>query len=245
MKKRLMIWLLGLGLLAMPPYGFFASEVRGDDIDEYGEETEETSPVIAADEYSFSLTLKVPQVLNNTSSLGERKFKTQHIKGKMYIVWHEDGTFSIEFSDLVNKNFKVRGVNVTYDAIPDESVFPRFNYIGNNKTGKFSTPCLCFAVVLEPSYALGGATEDNSFTLVLSGKGTSSFKKDQNRTVAKTFSGYAAGRQGCGCAAYGHKSPTRDATVCGPGERDNDVVATFGKWTATWKAGCYIGCYCR
>lgn len=234
MKLKMLAFLMGIGLLSIPPYYGNTSAARADDIEE-----ENTVSAIAEDVYDFTLSLKVPQVLENNLSTGYRKFKAQKIKGKMYIVWMGDGSFRIEFSDLVNKNFKVRGVNVTYEGIQDESIYPRFNFIGNNKTGKFPTPCLCFSVMLEPSYALGGATEDNSFVLVLSAKGTSSYKSKYCCTIATKFSGYATGHQGCGCMDYGHKSPTRNATLCGPGEEVNDVVATYGTWSAKWKGRCF------
>ena len=230
MKKKNLMWLMGIGILSTMICFLMASLAMAND-----SEANVTTKTLAEDIYDLSMSLKVPQVQNNTTSNGYRKFTVQKIKGKMYIVWKSDGTFQIEFSDLVNKNFKVRGVNVTYEGYQDESVYPRFNFIGNNKTGNFTTPCICFSVVLEPSYALGGATEDNSFILVMSAKGTAKYKKNLGCTIATTLSGYVAGHQGCGCMDYGHKSPTRNATICGPGSGVSDVVATFGIWKAKWK----------
>lgn len=232
MNKKALMWLFGIGILSTTSYFSMTSIVKADDVDA---NTTKTTSTLARDIYDFSMILKVPQVKDNTDSKGYRKFATQKIKGKMYIVWKSDGSFRIEFSDLVNKNFKVKGVNVKYEGLQDESVYPRFNFIGNNRTEKFTTPCICFSVVLKPSYALGGATEDNSFVLVMSAQGTSKYKENLDCTVAAKLSGYVAGHQGCGCMAYGHKSPTRTATIRGPGSGVSDVVATFGSWKAKWK----------
>ena len=201
---------------------------------------------IEQDVYDFTLKLNVPQVLKNTESKGYRKYQKQTIKGKMNIVWNSDGTYRLSFSNLKNKNFKVRDAYVTYKGTEDASViFHRFNYIGSNKTNKFKTPSLSFYIELEPSYALGGATEDNSFCLVLSGSGTSTLNAAQlfngmpHVRYADSFKGYAAGTQGCGCADYGHKSPTRIATKNGPSDIPEDVVATYGTWKAKWRTRAY------
>lgn len=193
-------------------------------------------PVEGGDVYNFKMTLKVPQVLDNTASRGYRAYKSQTIKGTMYVLWNADGGYGIQFSGLTNANFKVGGANVTYKAFVNEDlIVPRFTYIGSNATEKFVKPCLCFAAVFEPSYAIGEPTEDNSFTLMLSGSGLSANKKAYNARIATSFSGNVAGVQGCGCADYGHKSPTREASACGPSDEVSDIVATYGTWRATWK----------
>jgi len=200
------------------------------------DEEDASSTVVAIDIYSFCLNLKVPQVLDNTKSLGYRKYQTQRIKGDMYIKWLDDGSFAIEFGNLKNSRFKVNGAYVTYKGYEDSDVvYTRYNYIGSNKTEAFRTPCLCFYLELEPSYAKGGNTEDNSFYVLLAGTGSSSFKRTYGSRIATRFHGYAAGTQGCGCAAYSHKSPTRNATIVGPMDGVSDVVATYGTWSATWK----------
>ena len=188
------------------------------------------------DEYDFKLILVVPQVQNNTQSLGYRKYQNQTITGKMYICWLVGGGFRIAFSNLKNGKFKVNGKKVSYEGLEDATVVStRFNYIGDNKKNKFTTPCLCFYLELEPSYALGETSEDNSFFVLLSGKGSSALKNNKSIRVANTFSGMVAGTQGCGCADYSHKSPTRKAVKKGPGEEVDDIVATYGTWTAKWK----------
>ena len=88
---------------------------------------------------------------------------------------------------------------------------------------------------LEPSYAIGEPDADNSFRLMVAGYGKSAQIKGNGCWVAKSIGGYAAGTQGCGCKDYGHISPTRGATVCGPGEAIPDVVSTYGRWKATFK----------
>lgn len=191
---------------------------------------------IAMDTYGLTLSLKVPQVLSNTTSQGYRKYQNQKIKGNMNIIWMSDDSFRIEFDNLVNKTFYVSGGKVTYQGIVDrEVVYTRFNWIGSNLTDSFKTPCLGFYLELEPSYSKGGNTEDNSFFLMLAGKGRSIYKKKYQCRIAKSILGYAAGTQGCGCTAYGHKSPTRVASIDGPTETPDDVVPTFGRWTAKWE----------
>ena len=191
---------------------------------------------IATDVYSLTLTMRVPQVFDNTKSTGYRKYVTQRIRGEMHVNWQSDGTFTLSFANLVNSNFKVGGANVKYTGYEDRDMFyTRYNYIGSNKTGAFKTPCICFFLELEPSYAIGGNNEDNSFYLMLSGSGSSKFSLYDNWRIARKFSGHVSGTQGCGCSAYTHKSPTRRATFYGGTGGVDDVVATYGKWQAAWK----------
>lgn len=200
--------------------------------DTYGED--EVSEVVARDVYTLKLTLKVPQVLNNSDSKGVRKIQRQVVEGDLNVVWHEDGSCSFETEGLYNKNFKVSGKKVTYEGYAgDGIVFPHFNYIGSNLTGQFKTPCLLMSLVLEPSYALETVSEDNSFYLVLSGFGNSSVKNGSR--IVTRIRGNVAGSQGCGCMDYGHKSPTRAACIDGASDRISDVVATYGTWTMKWK----------
>lgn len=188
------------------------------------------------DEYDFSLNLKVPQVFDNTESKGYRKYRSQNIRGKMLVNWLQKGGFFLEFRGLENRNFLVRGENVRYIGTENKDmVNSRFNWIGSNRSEIFKTPCVCFYLELEPSYAIGGNTEDNSFWLLLSGKGNSTDSRIKGTKLATMFKGYAAGTQGCGCMAYGHKSPTRKGEEFGPSVETEDVVATFGSWTARWK----------
>ena len=201
---------------------------------------DEVTP-IAMDTYTLTLHLRVPQVFANTTSQGYRKYQVQRIKGDMNIIWMSDGTFSFEFDKLVNNTFKVGGSKVTYTGFEGrEMVYPRFNWIGNNRTDSFQTACLSFYLELEPSYSKGGNNEDNSFYLMMAGKGGSSYKSKLKSRIATYFSGYSAGTQGCGCMAYEHKSPTRKATVVGPLDTPEDVVAAFGQWRARWNHRTYF-----
>ena len=50
----------------------------------------------------------------------------------------------------------------------------------------------------------------------------------------KKANGNVAGTLGCGCMAYGHKSPTRKITFYGPGDEVDDVAAVFGNWHLTY-----------
>ena len=192
--------------------------------------------IMATDVYKFTLHLNVPQVFDNSQSSGYRKYQRQTITGEMLIRWIDDGSFRIDFNNLYNKKFKVGGQNVTYVGYEDSNiVLSRYTYIGSNKTGLFVKPSICFYLELEPSYSKGGNTEDNSFYLLLAGEGKSVFKKSMKVRVGEYLRGYASGTQGCGCAAYTHKSPTRKATICGPMDEVSDVVATYGHWSAMWQ----------
>ena len=193
---------------------------------------------VTVDVYDFKASLKVPQVVNNTTSQGKRVFKSQSIKGYLLIGYHPDGKVEIGFLDLVNKSFKVNGAYVTYEAIVDtegEHVWPRLNYIGDNAKESFKTATICWYSEFLPSYAKGGeGGEDNSFLLTFSGKATTSTSLSKGCRLPQTFSGYCAGTQGCGCSAYEHKSPTRKASECGPTCEVDDVAAAFGTWRATF-----------
>lgn len=225
MRRLMLMFLLSLGLISISP-----PTARSD-----GKEEEDIT-AIAEDEYDLKLTLKVPQVFDNSKSIGYRKYQTQNIKGKMYIVWLNNGSYRLLFENLENQQFKVGGQKVTYNGTEDRNVvYTRYNYIGSNKKNTFTTPTLCFFLELEPNYAIGGNTEDNSFFVTVAGAGSSAHSKKHNCRISKKFSGYVAGTQGCGCSAYGHLSPTRTAGVCGPTDKVDDVVATYGTWKATWK----------
>ena len=140
---------------------------------------------------------------------------------------------------MVNRNFKVRGIRVGYEARVNDDVFMhKLTYIGNNLTGKFKVPTTCFWLELYPSYAIGQPSEDNSLYLLLSGKGSSSLKYGPR--IATTLKGNVSGTQGCSCSAYGHASPTRIGWLYGPSELVDDVAATYGTWRARWKGRTYL-----
>ncbi len=187
------------------------------------------------DYYSFRMTLKVPQVINNTTSQGKRGYQIQYILGELSITYFEDGSVMFDLYDLYNKKFKVNGGKVTYNANIDyEKIYPRLTYIGNNKTERFTTATLAFFADFYPSYAKGEAGEDNSFLLQFAGRGSTSTSLAKGCRLPKMFVGYCAGTQGCSCSAYSHKSPTRKATWYGPSSEPDDVAATWGTWKATF-----------
>lgn len=215
------------GVAALSPLG----PARGD----YSPD-ESDADLVAVDEYDFRVRLQVPQVFDNTTSQGYRAYRPQSISGSMFVGWMSDGGFRIYFGKLVNSQFKVQGSRVTYVAeVLSDTVYPRFVYIGNNKTNRFTTPCMCFYAQFQPSYAIGEPEEDNSFYLMFAGRGSSICKGSINARIARRLYGYAAGMQGCSCMDYGHKSPTRNAGISGPTEVVNDVVSSFGTWHAAWK----------
>jgi len=174
------------------------------------------------DVYKFSMSMKIPQVVNNTQSLGERKYQAQRFEGWLYVRYKTNGTAEIRIEGLVNKTFKVGGSCVTYKVYVDENAV--WNLIGSNRTGKFKKPSVCISIEAQPSYVYSyKPTDDNSLVLTLSGNGSS----------RKALSGYASGTLGCGCHDYGHVSPTR---VMGPYGLPLDIVHDMASAYGTWKA---------
>lgn len=164
--------------------------------------------------------INVPRVYNNSESLGKRAYQVQHVHGYFTV---EDSSYpggepTIEFVELVNKTHKVGGKFVSYEA---NASAVRWHVIGNNKTGKFATPSVCFQLEAFPSYAIGESPdEDNSLNIVMAARGIGE----------KRISGRIAGMMGCGCMEYGHVSPTRiwdwrKAFVV-------DTASVYGTWTA-------------
>lgn len=232
MKRVMAMLMLMVGLISVP----FCLGAKN----AYADAEESTASIVAEDVYNFTLMLKVPQVFENTTSQGYRKYKAQRISGKMYVVWLSDGSYRLEFGGMENQQFKIRGQNVKYEGREDrDMVWTRFTWIGNNKKNEFKTPTLCFYLELMPNYAISDMTEDNSFYLIVSGAGSSGLVGKAKNRIAKKFTGCAAGTQGCSCADHGHKSPTRETSLCGPSDVVSDVVATFGSWSATWKTRVY------
>ena len=202
---------------------------------DYVSNIEEEASILEIDKYTITFILRVPQVKDNTTSNGYRKYQNQKIKGNMYVKWMSDGTYQLDFGNLENYTFKVGGARVSYKGYEDRNViYTRYNYIGSNRTNKFKTPCICFYLGLEPSYAKSSINEDNSFYIMVAGSGNSRVDNKFGYRFAKNLSGYVSGTQGCGCRDYSHKSPTRSAGIDGPTEIADDVVATYGRWKAKW-----------
>lgn len=180
------------------------------------------------DVYDFTAKLKVPRVYDNTMSTGYRKYQWQTIKGKMLVSFGgEEFGCSMSFIDCYNKTHKVNGVNVTYEVeVNDDVSYHRWNVIGHNGNLNFTTPSISFALKMEPSYAIGEPHEDNSLYLMLSGTGKC--MDYQGASVTKYVKGNVAGTIGCGCADYGHTSPTRMMGECGYTSFVDDVCGVFG-----------------
>ena len=186
-----------------------------------------SSKVAAWRTYALTLSLQVPRVYSNEHSTGCRKYQLQKITAKLKLGFSADGTLvDAKIKSMVNKTHKLSsGKNVTYDAVIGGAYEPRFNAIGNNKTGAFRTASVCFSVEAEPSYSLSELSEDTSLYITLAGKGDID-SKGRMRTV----SGYAAGTIGCGCKDYGHISPTRTIGYDGATDQVDDVAAVHGSW---------------
>ena len=195
--------------------------------------------VAAIDTYKFNMRLAVPRIYDNNQSLGSRKYQSQTIKGEMLLMYGKDAKLvDVQFTNMVNKTHKLsNGKNVTYDrTYIDTYVWPRFNAIGSNKTGKFKTASICFYLAAEPNYNIGEFDEDNALYIMLAGKG--SFHSKQLHL--NSASGKVAGTLGCGCMAYGHKSPTRKITFYGPGKEVDDVAAVYGTWSIKYSSTKYL-----
>ena len=80
-------------------------------------------------------------------------------------------------------------------------------------------------MIAEPSYNIGEIDEDTSLYIMMSGKGNINAS---GKILAA--SGYASGTMGCGCNAYGHKSPTRKIGKYGATDFVDDVASVYGHW---------------
>ena len=188
------------------------------------------------DEYTFTMFVQVPRIYDNMHSLGSRKYQYQRLKGTLNLTW-EAGEVrpTVTIVGLTNITHRINGACISYKTTIDEGtfVYPRFNVIGNNRTGIFKTGSVVFYVDADPSYNIGEDMEDNSLLLTLSGRSTT--KVVNGRMVFNAVRGYAAGTLGCGCKAYGHTSPTRVMGVEGPTDYVDDVAAVFGSWNMRYK----------
>ena len=188
------------------------------------------------DTYDLTMTLKVPRIYNNTKSLGYRRDQTQRIKGQLLIKYIDGEIRPIfEIKNLVNRSHKIAGKYITYETIVDnegEYVYPRFNYIGSNKSMTFNKGKILFFLDANPSYNVGLDEPDNTLLITLAGTGISTRKNGVQ--YVKKFKGTICGSLGCGCSAYGHTSPTRIAGPYGPTDIVDDVASIEGKWKAKY-----------
>ena len=170
--------------------------------------------------YKVSMSLNIPRVYNNTTSMGSRKIQRQRIFGYVYIDKdanvEQDGPPepSVTARDFVNYTHEVSGYRVSYSDCEATDVMWR--YIGDNRTGVFKRPNLRFTLNLNPSYNIGADEPDNTLIVTLSGYGHSE----------RAMRGFVTGQIGCGCHAYGHVSPTRTITCL-----VNDIVPICGTFT--------------
>lgn len=167
--------------------------------------------------YKMKMSLKIPRVYDNSRSLGYRKNQRQKIECIVYVDKDlASGQIepAISVCNAVNKTHKTSSGNVTYGDCEAEDV--TWRYIGSNKTGVFKNANIKFSLDLNPSYNIGDDEPDNTLLITLSGLGASD----------RIFSGHVTGNIGCGCKAYGHKSPTRTISCL-----VSDVVPVSGTFT--------------
>lgn len=170
-------------------------------------------------EYDLTMVLKVPRVYNNMTSEGYRKYQTQRVNGILRVIVNDcQSEPTIEVVGLCNRTHKVNSKCVTYDTVVDGSSF--WHSIGSNATGSFRKSSVCIRIDADPSYNIGDDEPDNTLILALSGSGTE-----------KAISGKVAGQIGCGCRAYGHKSPTRIMWT----DQVVDIASVYGFWKAKYK----------
>lgn len=170
----------------------------------------------------------------------------------------------IEFLWLTNQTHKVNGVKIGYSCMVNnegdmfDGPMTRVNAIGDNKKDTFTTPDVTFYLDAKPDYAIGPDDEDNSLLATFSGTGSMSTipvygyeqvwhgsgKKaysTKKRVLLykykriRTLNGKIAGQLGCGCMAYGHKSPTRIMGPFGATESVDDVAKIQGTWSASFR----------
>ena len=192
-------------------------------------EEQQEAQIAAQQQYSFTMKLNVPRIYNNNDSLGQRKYQTQTIKGRLFLDYDKDGKLiGMSFSELYNAtHIMSNGKHVTYTGCLDNNKTFNVVAIGNNRTQKFNVASICFSLKAEPSYNIGEFDEDTSLFVTLSGKG-----KMKNGQI-KTANGYVTGTLGCGCYAYGHISPTRVIRWEGASDVVTDIAAVHGTWKMT------------
>ena len=96
------------------------------------------------------------------------------MKGKLLLIYTDDGETVVKVKDLENRTHKVNGKRVTYEC------YENFNDnngvlvvgVGSNKTLKFNQGGVKFSFTADPSYNIGGVEEDNTLMLWLSGHGS-------------------------------------------------------------------------
>lgn len=161
--------------------------------------------------YKVLMRLDIPQVFDNTQSLGYRKYKRHSIKGMMCLKFKKDEiTPDVEFLWLTNSTHKINGKKVTYEVERDMERSFDYVLLGDNKTEVFKTSAMAFSIICNPSYAIWEKpTEDNALYLDIAVRGNT--KSTKYGRVFGSLSGNVSGRMGCGCSDYGHKSPTRIA----------------------------------
>ena len=189
------------------------------------------------DQYDLTMRLYVPRVYDNMQSLGYRRYQLQTLKGKLLLIYTDDGETVVKVKDLENRTHKVNGKRVTYEC------YENFNDnngvlvvgVGSNKTLKFNQGGVKFSFTADPSYNIGGVEEDNTLMLWLSGHGS------LRNGILKSIKGSVTGQIGCSCYAYGHISPTRkyfgyltDIVL--------DIAPVDGRFTMSFKNR-YVGPY--
>ena len=191
------------------------------------------------DVYTFKMAVKTPRVYDNMQSKGYRKYHIDKLYGELHLTYPADGTDGAEITvkNLYNISHKVGGKYVTYKTqIAKDMIGPLVNLIGSNKTGIFRTPTIVFSLVCDPSYNVGKVDEDNTLYITLAGSGTVIKCKNTRQQLINSMSGCLSGTLGCGCTAYGHKSPTRVNGAYGPiCNMVDDVAAVWGQWKATYR----------
>ena len=177
---------------------------------------------ICVDTYDLFMRLKVPVVVDNMQSRGRRVYKWQSLRGSL-VVYYYDKTQDpyLVVPVLYNKDYKIRGEYVSYKTTVSDVLW---RAIGDNKTDVFKTAAFGFKLDADPSYNVGDDEPDNTLILTLAGNGT-----------VTSVSGFVSGQLGCGCAAYGHKSPTRIVYVPYVGSKWIRDVVERSVWRDRWK----------
>ena len=200
---------------------------------------------VVRDVYSLKMVLDVPRTFNNTQSLGYRKKEKQTILADLYVDYDENEEATFTIVNMYNKTHKINGKSITYSVTCDnygDYVYPRWCYIGNNKTDEFTTPCIELYIDCDPSYNVGEDEADNSLLITLAGFGKSKVKTFKTTCGQKykyripySFSGKVSGSLGCGCTVVLHKSATRTIGINGATKKVTDVAPSCGTFTIKYK----------
>lgn len=188
------------------------------------------------DVYDVKMKLNIPRVVDNTQSLGYRKYQAQLISGQMFMTYGDYGVEKVCFSKFINYTHKVNDIYVTYQVVMDEDSLHNFSWCGDNSKQEFFAPNFNMTIEMTPSYKKGSEMLDDIYLSIAC---THSIVKtdmhnDDYVHIVYYMKGYCTGQIGCNCTAWGHISPTRIWGWCGPTYITTDIASIIGQIQIRW-----------